>query len=46
MPAGTYIVRLELVSGGRHRLDNISFTLDPGSAVEPASWGSIKALWR
>lgn len=46
LPEGTYTVRLELISGGRHRLDNLAFTLDPGSALEPTSWGKIKALWR
>jgi hypothetical protein len=48
LPADTIIVRLQLLSGGRTRLDYISLDLEAGSGVEhqPETWGRIKALWK
>jgi hypothetical protein len=47
--AGTYTVRIELISGSRTRLDYISYETLPNSGVDeetPTMWGSIKALYR
>jgi hypothetical protein len=48
MPAEEIIVRLQLISGGRTRVDYISLSLDSNAGVEfqPETWGRIKALWR
>jgi len=42
------VIRLELTSGGRTRLDCISLELDADAGVEyePGTWGKIKALWK
>jgi hypothetical protein len=46
--AGSFTVRIELVSGGRTRLDYISFDELPESGIEDGggTWGAIKALYR
>jgi hypothetical protein len=47
--AGTRTVRIELVSGGRTRLDYIMYSLLPNSGIEeepPMTWGRVKALFR
>jgi hypothetical protein len=48
LPADTIIIRLELTSGGRTRLDYISLELDASAGVgyRAETWGRIKALWR
>ena len=44
--AGSFIMRVELVAGGRTRLDYLSFDTMPSSAIQGGTWGSIKALYR
>jgi hypothetical protein len=44
--AGSYIVRIELLAGGRTRLDYLSLDTVPSSAIQGSTWGSIKALYR
>jgi hypothetical protein len=49
--AGTYTVRIELVSGSRTRLDYISYDELPNSGIEPGraqgtTWSRIKGLYR
>ncbi len=52
IPVNTIIIRLELTSGGRTRLDYISLDIDPSADVDvrpeyrPDTWGAVKALWR
>jgi hypothetical protein len=44
---GSFTVRIELISGGRTRLDYISYDELPNSGVDGGrTWGSIKALYR
>jgi hypothetical protein len=49
--AGTYTVRIELVSGSRTRLDYISYDELPNSGIVPgkvesSTWSRIKGLYR
>ncbi len=45
--AGSYTVRIELVAGGRTRLDYVSYDRMPSSGLQGATtWSSIKALYR
>jgi hypothetical protein len=47
--AGTYTVRIELVAGGRTRVDYLYYAVLPNSGVEdeaPTTWGRLKALYR
>ncbi len=45
--AGSYTVRLELLAGGRTRVDYLSFDTMPSSGiVGGTTWGSIKRLYR
>ena len=51
MLAGTYTVRIELVSGYRTRLDYIAYDELPNSGItpgtpQPTMWGTIKGLYR
>ncbi|MGD9141636.1 MAG: hypothetical protein PVJ42_08865 [bacterium] len=53
MPADTIIIRIEMLDGGRTRLDWLSLTIDPTAGVEPRiiqseplTWGRIKTLWK
>jgi hypothetical protein len=48
MLAGTYTVRIELVTGDRTRLDYISYDKLPGSGIRDmlSTWGGIKSLYR
>jgi hypothetical protein len=44
---GMFTVKIELISGGRTRLDYISYDLLPSSGVLGCeTWGAIKALYR
>jgi hypothetical protein len=45
--AGSHTVRLELLTGGRTRLDYVSFDTMPSSGISGGTtWGSIKRLYR
>jgi hypothetical protein len=51
MMAGTYTVRIELVAGGRTRLDYIAYNELPNSGIapdrmEPSTWSRIKEFYR
>jgi hypothetical protein len=45
--AGSWTMRLELLTGGRTRIDYVSFdTLPSSGVVGGTTWGSIKRLYR
>lgn len=47
--AGAHTVRIELIAGGRTRLDYVSYNLLPNSGVRQrpsTTWGRVKALYR
>jgi hypothetical protein len=47
--AGSHTVRIEIITGGRTRLDYLGFYPLSGSGVEeqpPSTWGRLKALYR
>ncbi len=47
--AGAHTVRIELVTGGRTRLDQIVYFEKSNSGIEeqpPTTWGRLKSLYR